>query len=78
MSESTKISVVRKYIDKLDSNDIDGSHELVTDDFVYTAEPKPTALGYASGFNKAEYKKYHATISQYASNFKVDTFIRKI
>lgn len=41
MSSSPKVLIIRAYINKIDSNDVDGAHNHVTDDFVYEAEPKP-------------------------------------
>ncbi|KAG0692061.1 hypothetical protein DFH29DRAFT_1009457 [Suillus ampliporus] len=70
MSNVPKFLAVCAYIDKIDTNDVEGAHQYVTDDFVYEAEPKPVGILGASyhdedGFNQASYKVFRDTVAKH-------------
>ena len=67
MSHSPRADVVRAYMEVATNFDADGNEELVTDDFLYRTQPKPTpdlGLGDTGGvFDKAGYREYYAAMA---------------
>ncbi|KAG9077716.1 hypothetical protein FRC06_008746, partial [Ceratobasidium sp. 370] len=68
MSDSARVLVIRDYLSKLDSGEVDAALELVTDDFVYKSEHGLAVLkgapdiGTKDGCDKQEYKLFHTTL----------------
>ena len=67
MSESPRADIVRAYIERSSTFDIDGDEGLVTDDFLYRVRPKPPSalgLGNTDGvFDKAGLREYYAVLA---------------